>query len=53
LPHDEEGKRWLQDSTAGVLNISKKSKVGDTVNNTTRSFLIDVIIRNQDIKKIK
>ena len=24
-----------------------------TVNNTTKSFLIDVIIRNQDIKKLR
>jgi len=28
-------------------------RYGDTVNNTTRSFIIDVIIRNQDIKKLK
>jgi len=27
--------------------------VGDTVNNTTTSFLIGVIIRNQDIKKLE
>ena len=26
---------------------------GDTVNNTTRSFVIDVIIRKQDIKKLE
>jgi hypothetical protein len=26
---------------------------GDTVSNTTSSFLIDVIIRNQDIKKLE
>ena len=25
----------------------------DTINNTTRSFLIDVIIRNQDVKKLE
>ena len=27
--------------------------VDDTVNNTNRSFLIDVIIINQDIKKLE
>ena len=28
-------------------------RYGDTVTNTTRSFLIDVIIRNQDINKLE
>ena len=32
---------------------SIKCQQGDAVNNTTRSFLIDVIIRNQDIKKLE
>jgi hypothetical protein len=35
------------------LTFLLQCKVGDTVNNTNRSFLIDVIIRNQDIKEIK
>jgi len=30
-----------------------KCRQGDAVNNTTRSFLIDVVIRNQDLKKLE
>ena len=36
-----------------LCNKKRLMLVGDTVNNTTRSFLIDVISRNQDIKKIE
>ena len=39
---------WSPPRDETVLQV----KVSDTVNNTTRSFLIDVIIRNQGIKKL-